>query len=578
MSPHIFRRRTAFVLSAVLLVASGLIRAAQEPPRADAIFTHGEIYTPTGWAQAIAVRRGVIVAIGTDAQAEALRGPGTRVVDLEGAAVLPGLHDMHVHPMGGGYQALECRFPQGSGMSAVVETIRTCASSKKRGEWIVGGRWDVTSLGRAPDRVLLDAVAPDNPVLLTDIAGHSAWANTAALLAAGIGLSASTRDPVNGIIERDAAGVPTGILRESAAGLPRRVIPPRTHEDNVRALDTALTEMLSHGITALTDAAVDASAMAAYAALADQGRLAQQVKGCMVWSPGPGAGAARVDPAHITDRNLYARERFRPTCVKMFLDGVPTDSHTAALLAPYDGAAPDDPRARGMLMIPPAILNAAVTRFDAEGLTVKFHAAGDGAVREGLDAIAAARQANGFSGQLHEVGHNSLVAPSDIQRARAMGATFEMSPYLWFMTPLLPDNIVSVGPERMTRWIPVREAIEAGGLVVAGSDWPVVPSVNPWIAIETLVTRQVPGGGGEVIAPRERITLEQAIALFTVNAAREMGDREREGVLARGMRADFIVLDRNPFRIPVTQVHDTTVRMTVINGDLVYRAGAAASR
>ncbi len=575
MNGYFSKARSGSLVLTLLLALAGLSHAVAAEPPADAIFNHGEIYTPKGWAQAIAVRRGVMVAVGTDAQIEAFRGPATREFDLKGAAVLPGLHDMHVHPMYGGFQSLECRFTQGSSMSKVLEAVKTCAATKKKGEWIVGGQWDVTSLKATPDRKLLDKVAPDNPVLLGDISGHSGWVNTMALRIAGVKLDASTRNPVNGIYERDAAGIPTGVLRETAVEDLQRSIPPRTPEENARALDVALKEMLSFGITSLTDAAVDGETLAAYAALSDKGLLKQHVKGCMVWSPGTGANAANEDPAYIVQRNLYARERFAPRCIKMFLDGVPTDSHTAALLHPYVGARPDDPRARGMLKIPPAILNAAVTRFDAEGLTVKFHAAGDGAVREGLDAIAAARKANGFSGQLHEVGHNSLVDKADIPRARAIGATFEMSPYLWFMTPLLPDNIVSVGPERMKRWIPVKEAIDAGGLVDAGSDWPVVPSVSPWIAIETLVTRQVPGGGGEVIAPDERITLKQAVDLFTVNGARELRDRDREGALETGLRADFIVLDRNPFRIPVTQVHETRVKLTVIDGEVVYRAPAA---
>jgi len=302
--------------------------------------------------------------------------------------------------------------------------------------------------------------------------------------------------------------------------------------------------------------------------------LKQRVKGCMVWRATSDPDAAKGDPEYITNRNLYARERFAPTCVKMFLDGVPTDSHTAALLQPYEGAKADDPRAKGLLQIPAAVLNAAVTRFDAEGLTMKFHAAGDAAVREGLDAIAAAREANGFSGQLHEVAHNSLVDMSDIRRARLIGATFEMSPYIWFPTPLVPDNAKSVGPERMKRWTPVKDAIDADGLVVVGSDWTVMPDVSPWIAIETLVTRQVPGGGGEIIGAQERITLKQAIDLYTVNGAREMRARDKQGALEPGLFADFIVLDRNPLKIPVTQVHDTTVKVVVINGEVVYRRAA----
>jgi predicted amidohydrolase YtcJ len=331
--------------------------------------------------------------------------------------------------------------------------------------------------------------------------------------------------------------------------------------------------MLSYGITSFTDAVVDGSILQAYATLSDRGELKQRVKGCLVWGRAMPGSADPSQPEYIKLRNLYARERFHPTCIKIFLDGVPTDGHTAAMVEPYaDAKSKDDPRAKGLLMVPPAALNAALIDFDAQGFTIKMHAAGDAAVREGLDAIEAARKANGFSGQLHEVGHNSFVQLSDIQRARAIGATFEMSPYIWYPNPIIPDIAKAIGPERMKRWIPVKDAIDSGALVVPGSDWSVVPSVNPWIAIETLVTRQKPGGGGEVLGAQERITLRQAVDLFTVNSAREMGDRNNEGTLERGMLADLIVLDRNPFKIPITQVHDTHVRLAMINGEVVYRA------
>jgi len=153
-----------------------------------------------------------------------------------------------------------------------------------------------------------------------------------------------------------------------------------------------------------------------------------------------------------------------------------------------------------------------------------------------------------------------------------------MSPYIWYPNPIIPDIVKAVGPERMKRWTPVKDAIDSGALVVPGSDWAVVPSVNPWIAIETLVTRQKPGGGGEALGESERISLEQAIDLFTVNSARETGDRTRLGTIEPGMLADLIVVDRNPFKIPVTQVHETTVTMTMINGEVVYRrAGGDAA-
>ncbi|MFD2501177.1 amidohydrolase family protein [Rhizorhabdus histidinilytica] len=195
--------------------------------------------------------------------------------------------------------------------------------------------------------------------------------------------------------------------------------------------------------------------------------------------------------------------RFRTDCVKMYEDGVPTESHTAAMIDPYEPGADGhlhEP-ARGMLLVGPATLDPLLTRLDKMGITVKFHAAGDQASRTALDAIAAARKANGPDGPMHEVGHLTFVNPADLARAKAIRATLEFSPYLWFPSPINDDIIKAIGEERIKRVWPVREGIDSGALVIAGSDWSVVPSANPWIGIETLVTRRAP-----TISARARYT------------------------------------------------------------------------
>lgn len=562
-------RNACSLLAACTLTLTSLATAAEEPA-ADLILKSGEIRTPTGWVQAMAVRAGVILALGDDAAVNKHKGDATRVIDLQGATVVPGLHDMHMHPTGAGLWQQRCMFPQGSSADVVIARVRGCVEARAKGDWITGGSWDAASFGNTPPhRALLDRVSPDNPVYLNDISGHSALVNSAALRLAGI--TRDTPNPAGGIIERDARGEATGVLRESANQLVGRHIPPVTHEQGLTALKWALDQALSFGITSLTDAGTDEGVMRAYAALADQGALKQRVRGCFMWRPGNFASAT-TSSNPIERLELYARERFKPDCIKLVLDGVPTDGHTAAMVEPYaDAKDMNDVRARGLLMVPAAVLKATVTDLDRRGLTVKFHAAGDAAVRAGLDAIEAARKANGYSGLRHDVGHNSFVQMSDIVRGRALGATFEMSPYIWSPGPIIPDIAKAIGPERMKRWIPVKDAVAAGALTVVGSDWPVVPSLNPWPAIETLVTRQVPGGGGEILGAEERVSLQQAFDLFTVNGAQQMGNRNRTGSIEPGMLADVLVLDRNPYRIPVTDIHKTAVRMTLINGEVVWQ-------
>lgn len=562
-----FRLRIVVALLGGAVAAGSALAAG---PGADLILANGEIYTPAGWARSMAVRNGVIVAVGDDAAVAPLKSARTQVIDLKGAAVVPGLHDMHVHPLGAGLNQQKCRITQGSSVQQMLDAVQGCVAKHARGEWITGGQWEASAFGDRPmHRALLDKVAPDNPVALNDISGHSLWVNSKALELAGV--TAKTPDPAGGIIERDAQGVPTGVVRERAGQFVYRVIPAPTAEQNVQALGWSLSNMLSYGITSFTDAGLNDAGMQAYATLADQGVLKQRVRGCIMWRAMNFDSHAGSSAEYIAMRNLYARDRFKPDCIKIVLDGVPTDGHTAAMVEPYaDAKYADEARAKGILMVPPQVLNAAVTDLDRRGFTVKFHAAGDAAVRAGLDAIEAARKANGFTGNLHDVGHNSFVQMSDIARARALGATFEMSPYIWYPNPIIPDIRKAVGPERMLRWIPVKDAIDASALVVPGSDWAVVPSVNPWLAIETLVTRQRPGGGGEALGERERITLDQAFDLFTVNAARQMGNANRTGRIEVGLLADLLVLDRNPFRIPVTDVHNVVVQQTLINGEVVY--------
>jgi predicted amidohydrolase YtcJ len=533
----------------------------------------GQVKTPTGWAEAIAVRGGIIVAVGDSRTVNAQRGPHTRVVSLQGDTVLPGLHDVHVHPLFAGITERECKIAQGSTLLVTQKQIKACADRASVGEWIVGGQWDAPALGSPPNRQALDAAAPNHPVLIDDTSGHSSWANSRALAAAGI--TKSTEDPAGGIIERDASGEPTGVLRESAIELVRQHMPKPSAQTLRAALRWSLEKMLSFGITSYTEASVGFVAglepeLATYASMAAAGLPKQRATLCLTWAPGSDAAEKA-----ITQRNFYARATVSPTCVKIFLDGVPTDGHTAAMLEPYADAVAgrhDEAGRQGMLLVPQDILNAAVIRFDRMGLTVKFHAAGDAAVQAGLNAIEAARKANGFSGLMHNVGHCTFVARSDMARARIIGATFEVSPYLWGPSPINDAITAAVGDALIRRVWPVREMLDAGALVVPGSDWSVVPSVNPWIGVETLVTREMPGGSPNSFGKGEAITLNEALDLFTSNAAQQERMADKVGRIEAGMLADVIVVAPNPYHVPISRVHETQVKMTFISGHKVFDA------
>lgn len=555
---------------ALSLAASGQAGAANEPKL---LLKNGRIHSSQGVVEAMAVdERGVIVALGSSAEVAKQAGADAKVIDLQGKAVLPGFHDMHVHPLYAGLSARRCSIAQGASLTEFKKGVAACVASSTKGHWIIGGQWDASAFGRAPTSAMLDAVSPSNPVLLDDTSGHSALANSRALEAAGI--TKATRDPEGGIIERDSSGRPTGVLRESAIELVRKHVPLATEQEVRAALQWSLQKMLSYGITSFVEASVGFAAgfeqeLAAYAALSDAGALKQTARLCLTWAPGD-----QNSEAMIAARNRYSRPGLSLDCIKIFLDGVPTDSHTAAMLEPYAGTVSgreDEASRKGMLMVKQDVLDEAVTRFDRMGLTVKFHAAGDAAVRAGLNAIESARKANGFSGQMHDVGHCTFVSREDLPRARAIGATFEASPYLWSPSPINDSITSAVGEPRIDRVWPIREMIDAGARVIPGSDWSVVPSVNPWIAVEQLVTREPAGGGAQSFGKAEAITLQEAVDLFTVNSARHMGRIDQVGRVEPGMIADVVVLDRDPFTAPAKTLHDVTVVMTLIKGQVVYQ-------
>jgi len=545
---------------------------AQTAP-ADLIMTNGQVKTASGWAEAVAIRDGKILVVGDADSVLAARGDNTEIIDLGGQVVLPGFHDMHVHPLHAGIRQTECQIAQGSNLEQMQGNVAGCVELADAGDWITGGQWDASALGQSPTVAMLDAVSPDNPVLLNDTSGHSALANSAALKLANI--TKDTADPEGGIIERNGAGEPTGVLRESAILLVAGLAHLPTKAELRPAMKWSLNTMLSYGITSFTEASLGfvgglENEAEVYVALADEGFLKHRARLCLTWAPG-NEEAETV----IAARQTYARDRLAVDCVKIFLDGVPTDSHTAAMLEPYAGTVAgreDEASRKGLLLIEQEALNTAVTRFDKMGLTVKFHAAGDAAVRAGLNAIEAAREANGPSGLRHNVGHCTFVSREDIPRAAALNATFELSPYLWSPSPINDDITSAIGAERIKRIWPFKDIVESDALVVAGSDWAVVPSVNPWIAVEALVTRREPGGSAAGFGESQAISVEQAIDLFTINSAKHMGRDDVLGQIEAGMLADIIVVDQNPYDVSRGDLHKTKVVMTFIEGEKVFSA------
>ncbi len=559
---------------ALLAAGVAMLATAAHAATPATIYRNAQVYTPSGWKNAFAVKDGRIVAVGNDDDVRKA-AKGAREVDLGSRTVLPGLYDMHVHPVlqakgGEGRCSISPDLPA----AELLAGVGACVKAAAKDEWVAGGQWQASVLAGTPiTAATLDAVSPDNPVMLFDVSGHSLWVNSQALAIAGI--TKDTPNPEGGIIERDAAGLPTGVLRETARNLVLRHLPPQPAERTQAELKKNLDYLLSFGITGYVEAMAFRDDLAAYAALADKGELKQHVQACIAYSH---AGHPNPDlDATIAAIPEYTRERFKPTCIKVFADGVPTESHTGAMLEDYEAGQPNAP-ARGLLLFDPAKLHPMMAKWDKLRLNVLFHAAGDAAVRASLDAIAFARAQNGNDGPIHQVGHSTFVDPADLPRPKALNAAIEYSPYLWDPQPINDDITTAVGARRIERVWPIKDGFEAGALVIAGSDWAVIPAPDPWIGIETAITRQKPGGSARTFGAGQAITLEQAIRMFTINAATRLGLDKELGTIEAGKRADFIVIDKNPFRIPATDIHTIKVQKTYIDGEVVFDRAEAARR
>jgi predicted amidohydrolase YtcJ len=561
------RRFAACLLSALALGFGSFPGNAPGPAPADLVFRHGAVYTVDGarsWAEAVAVSGGRIVFVGADVAAAPWIGGSTKVVDLAGKMILPAFHDSHVHPISGGIEALQCDLHGLESVEAVLDAIRTYAAKHPDAKWIRGGGWDLPLFPNAnPSKTLLDSVVPDRPALLDASDGHSAWANSKAIAIAGI--TKATKDPAHGRIERDASGEPSGALREEAVGLVARHLPKYTAKDREDGLRKGLEVANGFGLTSLQEASASEGDLAAYAALDAAGKLTARVSASITADTDKVLG----DVPRIRDlRARYRGKRFHADAVKIFADGV-LETRTAAVIEPYIGYGTD----RGKTNLEPADFRALATALDHDGFQIHVHAIGDRAVRDTLDALEAAQKANGVRDARHHIAHLELVDPADVPRFRRLGVVANFQPF-WANGDLYITEMTEpeLGPAR-SQWIyPIASVEAAGGVTAFGSDWS-VSSMNPLDGIEVAIThREPPKGPGPAWLPKEQITLPDAIAGYTIRGAYLDFTEKETGSIEVGKAADLIVLDKNLFEIPLSQIHETKVLWTLLDGKEVYRA------
>ncbi len=547
-----------------------LLVACDEAPHpqqaADVVFVGGTVWTmnPTRpRAEAVAVRGDRIVFVGSRADADAWIGEATRVVNLDGGMLLPGFQDAHVHVVDGGMALADCDLSGTTDREQVLATVAACAAAGDG--WIRGGGFQLTFFPQGnPQAATLDAIVPGRPVYLTSSDAHSVWLNTRALELAGI--TAETPDPPAGRIERDPeTGRPSGTLRETAIDLVADLLPPRTPEERIEGLRRGLAIANGFGITAYQEAEIDAENLAAYAALADRGELSARVS--ISLEVDPAKGPDQVDDL-VALRERFEREGLRVGTAKLFVDGV-IEAQTAALLEPYVGMGDF----AGYLEIEPEPLTELVVELDRRGFQVHAHAIGDRAIRVTLDAIESAVQRNGRRDARHHLAHIQLWSPDDIGRMRDLGVIANFQPLWAWADPFITDlSEPYLGPER-SRWMyPIRSLVDAGARVVFGSDWD-VSTMNPLPAMEVGVSRRDPDDASSPVwLPEQRVDLQTMLAGYTIEAARVNFIEQETGSIEVGKKADLTLLDRDLSKIPVDDIGDARVVLTLFDGRVVFGA------
>ncbi|MER7675554.1 amidohydrolase [Streptomyces sp. NPDC096934] len=537
---------------------------------ADLLFTGGPVLTPEGpTVTSVAVTGDRITAVG--APARELTGPRTEVVDLAGRLLLPGFQDAHLHPVPAGLELTQCDLTGARTAEETVRAVRAYADAHPGREWITGGGWSMEAFeGGTPTKEVLDAVVPDRPVYLPNRDHHGAWANSRALELAGV--TRATPDPADGRFERDASGEPTGMLQEGAMRYVGRLAPPATPADRLAALLYAQRHLHALGITAWQDALVGAflgmeDPSDAYVTAAREGSLTARVVGALWWDRERGAEQI---PELVARRAALSHGRFRAGSVKLMLDGV-AENGSAALLDPYLDTCGCATANRGTSFIDPALLPSYVTELDALGFQCHFHALGDRAVRDALDAVEAARKANGPSDTRPHLAHLQVVHPDDVPRFARLGATANIQPLWAAHEPQMDElTIPFLGSERAGRQYPFGSLLRSGARLAAGSDWP-VSSPDPLQGIHVAVNRVTPGGTGPVFLPAERLGLTAAFTAYTAGSA-YANHLDDTGTVRAGSLADLVVLDRDPYAGPPGEIGATGVALTYAGGERVHEA------
>ncbi len=538
--------------------------------RADLVIVNARVWTGVGPTAdsdapaeptALAVVGDKIVAVGDDVTIRAWIKNGTQVIDAKGRRVIPGITDSHTHIVSGGFQLAQLNLRDVRSRREFIQAVAAEAKTKKKGQWVLGGRWSVESWDKpeTPNKNWLDPVTRDSPVFLRRMDGHSALANSAALRLAGIDTSGPP-DPKGGEIQRDPkTREPTGILKESAMRLVGRLIPDPTPDEDYEALRRAMKHANSLGVTSIHNMSSRAE-LEAFRRAEREGTLTVRITAYLSVSD----WASYVDkiPSYGLNSDMVRLPGF-----KGYMDGS-LGSRTAYMREPYSDTAPETPYPRGQLTAmadPQESFQQNVALADSRGLQVAVHAIGDEANHLLLDAYEYAGKRNGRRDARHRVEHAQHLHVTDIPRFGKLGVVASMQPFHKADDGRYAED--RLGKERLKGSYAFRQLVDAGTLVVFGSDWPVV-TLNPFAGIDSAVNAKTLAG--EVWLPSHSLTVEEAIRAYTVSPPRAIHRDDRLGTIEVGKYADLIVLNDDPFTIPKNRLAKVRVAQTIVGGKVVF--------
>ena len=556
-----------------------LAESADVGVKADMVFLGGAVYTvdeSNPWAEAVAIQDGNITYVGDDAGAEDFIGENTEVIDLTGKMLLPGFHDTHAHPIDMSLTLMGCDLFEGTNKEEYLEQIEQCAEEQKDRRSLIGvGYWiGAFPEDDRPNRHDLDNIVPDQPVWLMDLDGHSFWVNSKTLELSNI--NKDTPDPEGGIIERDENGEPTGLLIGDAWILVKEELWMLEDDENIEGARQVFSILNSAGVTSLVEAqSFDENHDNLYVDLFEAGVINLRVDAALWVIPNEDDDEAQVaDLIRRSKKSTNPRLDFSQ--VKFLVDGY-MGNGTALLSEPYyeDGEVTDN---FGDAYFEQDRLNSLVTELEKAGFQIHVHVDGDKAANMALDAFEVAREANDMGNRRHTLTHLTLVQPDNIPRLKELDLIANIQSYWGFpdQTEGWLDELIEpmIGSERANKIYPFRSLHESGVRLVASSDWPVTTH-EPLLAIEVAIRRQSPfddSPDARSLNPEEGLDLETMLAAYTINGAYFMQQEDVTGSIEVGKYADLVVLDQNLFEIPVHEISDTKVLLTLLEGEVVYNS------